>query len=166
MASGDTLASWDAQSGFPPTTNHARFGRSATTKVPLLLYDDTTTETYFYAAYMPGQYDGSAALDFILGWKFLTFVGSQTCKWDVSFARIQDDIDSIDSVTFATLQTLTATEASATGELDYATIPFTNAQADGIQPNELFIIRVQRDAAGGTASPGDAQLFFAVVDEG
>ena len=166
MAAGDTIDFWPAQAGFPPATDHARDGRTATTKAPILLFDDTTTETYFYQGYMPGQYDGTTAFDIEIHWKFLTFVGSQTCKWDVSFARIQDDVDSVDSIVFATAQTATPTEASATGEPDYATISFTNAQADGIQPNELYYLRVQRDASGGTASPGDAQLISIALNEG
>lgn len=165
MASGDTFLSLPAHAGWPPAADYARFSKSTTTLTPLLLFDDTTTETIFFTCYMPGQYDGSTDINVVLGWNFLTYVGAQTCKWDVSFGRIADDADSIDSVVFAASQTLTPVEPSATGEVDYATISFTNVQADGIQPNELFILRVQRDAAGGTASPGDSRLIFCSIKE-
>jgi len=165
MASGDTFAAWAAQGNFPPAVNYARLSKFSS-QMPCLLYDDDTTdESIFFIGWMPGQYDGSATLKVILAWNFLTFVGSQTCDWEVAFARIEDDVDSVDSLVFAIAQAVLATEPTATGELDYAEITFTNAQADGIQPNEAFILRVVRDVSGGTASPGDARLATVAVEE-
>lgn len=131
---------------------------------PVWDFDDSTTETIYFLGYMTNNYDGSSAIDVVLPWKFTTYVGSQTCDWEVSWYRVGDDTDSIDSFSFATAQTVLATEASATGELDYATVAFTNAQADGIQANELFVLRVVRDATGGTASPGDAELTLPIIE--
>ena len=162
MASGDTLISFGARDGVPASSDGATHAIT-TAGHPTLRFDDGTTETVYFFGTMPGQYDGTSAIDVVLGWRFVTYVGSQTCDWEVSFYRIADDADSIDSFTFATAQTNLATEASATGELDYATVSFTNAQADGIQPNEEFCLRVVRDATGGTASPGDAALAFVEV---
>ncbi len=165
MASGDSLSgALTGVSYFPPSTDFAAYSLTGA-DVPVLLFDDSTDETAYWSLNMPGQYDGSSALTVEIRWKFATFVGSQTCDWEVAFARIEDDVDSIESLVFATAQVVLATEASATGEVDYATVAFTNAQADGIQPNEAFILRIERDASGGTASPGDAQLFQAEVRE-
>ena len=163
MASGDTLIAWDAGAYFPPTSNPATPSTSGA-DVPCLLFDDTTSETAYFSGVMPGQYDGTSAINAILPWKFSTYVGSQTCDWEVSWCRVDDDTQSVESLTFATAQTVLATEASATGELDYATVAFTNAQADGIQGGEAFVLRVVRDATGGTASPGDAELYWVSVE--
>lgn len=163
MAAGDTLTAASALGAHFPTTNYPSLDFTAAPD-PVLDFDDTTSETAYWKLMMPGQYDGTSALNVILAWKFSTFVGSQTCDWEVSFYRIADDADSIEAYTFATAQTATPTEASATGEVDYATIAFTNAQADGIQGGEWFILRVTRDATGGTASPGDAELFGVTVE--
>lgn len=165
MASGDGLTSWSAQGSFGPISNFARPGVSTVTLVPCVRFDDSTSETRYFAGVMPGQYDGSSALTVTLGWKFETFGSSQTCDWEISFGRLEDDGASVDTVTFATAQTALGTEASATGELDYHADAFTNAQADGIQGGEAFILRVTRDASGGTASPGDAELYFVWIHE-
>lgn len=162
MASGDVIAS--CLTHVPPTS---AFATPDTTATGVLVYefDDDTTETMQWLCYMGGGYDGTSNIKVILPWKFATFVGSQTCDWEVSFYRLADDADSIESFTYATAQTTLATEATATGEFDYASITFTNAQADGVQPNEYFMLKVVRDATGGTASPGDAQLIQPVVEQ-
>lgn len=162
MASGDLLAT--IFRSVPPASNPATQDLTSG-PFPVYDYDDTTSETMYFMCYMSGVYDGTSSINVILPWKFTTYVGSQTCDWEVSFYRVGDDTDSIDSFTFAAAQTSIVTEASATGELDYATIAFTNAEADGIQPNELFVLRVTRDAAGGTASPGDAELTFPIIEQ-
>jgi len=162
MATGDSLIQFLPHGSVPPSSNFATLDLTAA-PVPILDFDDSTTETIFFIGVMPGQYDGTTALTVVLGWKFTTFVGSQTCDWEVSFYRVQDDTDTIESFTFATAQTKLSTEASATGELKYETINFTNAEADGLQPNEYFVLRVVRDATGGTASPGDAELAFVEI---
>jgi hypothetical protein len=155
----DTLCAWAATASFPPPSDPATLEQAAS-GLPVVAFDDAASPSeyrYFYGT-MPGQYDGSSSVKIALKWLFATYVGSQTCDWEVSFCRLDDDVQSVKSFNFATAQTVLATEASADGELDYAEITFTNAQADGIQPNEDFVVKVLRDATGGTASPGDAWL--------
>lgn len=164
MSSEDGYGAWTAQASWVPPTDYGRLSKFDS-GLPCILYDDAVDETNFFTGWMPGQYDGSSALTVILPWNFLNFVGSQTCDWEVAFARVEDDVDSVDSLVFATAQTVLATEPSATGELDYAEISFTNAQADGIQGNELFVLRVVRDSSGGTASPGDARFGAIAIKE-
>lgn len=166
MASGDSLASWGAFASFGPSTNFARNAVSAVTLVPNVKFDDATDETRYFSGVVPGQYDGSSALTTKLMWKFESFGTSQTCDWEVSFGRLDDDGANIDTVVFATAQTGLGTEPGTDGEIDYYSVTFTNAQADGIQPGEAFILRVTRDASGGTqGSPGDAELYFVHVAE-
>jgi hypothetical protein len=157
MAADDTLIAFEAHGAFFPSSNFGTLDLTAA-PVPVLEFDDTTSETVYWLGQMPGQYDGTSSFKVKIGWKFATFVGAQTCDWEVSFYRVADDLDSIEAFTFATMQGVLATEASATGEIDYADVTFTNAQADGVQPNEWFVLRLVRDASGGTASPGDAQV--------
>lgn len=165
MASGDTYTVLTALSGVPPTTNYATLDLTAE-NIPVLEFDDATDESYLFVCVMPGQYDGTSALTVRIGWKFATFVGSQTCDWEVAIARCEDDGQSIESLTFAAAQTSIPTEASASGEIDYVDIAFTNAQFDGVQPSEMFVLKVTRDASGGTqGSPGDTQLAFVEVSE-
>jgi hypothetical protein len=165
MATDDTLIHWDADQAKLPAADYATRDVTAD-EIPVLDYDDAASpnEYALFVGVMPGQYDGSTALTVKFGWKFTTYVGSQTCDWEISWCRVDDDTQSIESLTFATAQVVLATEASAVGELDYAEINFTNAQADGIQPGEMFVVKVLRDATGGTASPGDAELAFVEVD--
>ena len=157
MASGDMLFSFTAPEAVDPSTNPATLDYTAAF-FPLLDYDDATSESAYFFGFLPPSYDGTSGITVTLAWKFTTYVGSQTCDWEVSFFRVADDADTIESFTFATAQTVLATEAGTAGELDYATIAFTNAQADGAQGGEMFVLRVTRDASGGTASPGDAEL--------
>ena len=162
MASGDLLCEFFPQNAYGPTSNYPQKVYTAAPK-PVLAYDDSTTETAYFDCYMPGQYDGSSDIKVVLPWCFATFVGSQTCDWEVSFYRLAEDVDSIKTFTFAAAQATLSTEASADAEPKYASITFTNAQADGVQPEEWFVLRVVRDATGGTASPGDAWLSAGAV---
>ena len=162
MASGDTIASIIQE--IPPSTNYATHDTTAA-NFPVYDFDDSTDETMQWLCLMPGQYDGTSSLKVVLPWKFSTYVGSQTCDWEAAFYRIADDADSIESFTFATAQTVVDTEAGASGEVSYAEITFTNAQADGIQGGELFVLKVTRDASGGTqGGPGDVELTYPIVE--
>lgn len=161
MAAGDPIA--HLYQVIAPLTNFATEDETAA-PYPVWDFDDGTDESLFFLGYVTANYDGAANIKVKIPWKFTTFVGSQTCDWEVSFYRVADDADSIDSYTFAAAQTVLATEASATGELDYASITFTNAQADGIQPEEYFVLRVLRDSSGGTGTPGDAELGMPIPE--
>ncbi len=162
MATGDPIGF--CYQFIQPATNFASFDTTAA-PYPVYDFDDGVDEKIYALGFMTGNYDGTSDITVLLPWKFTTFVGSQTCDWEVSFYRVADDLDSIDSYTFAAAQTLIASEASATGELDYASITFTNAQADGIQPNEYFVLQILRDASGGTqGSPGDTELGMPIPE--
>jgi hypothetical protein len=166
MAADDTLIVFTPASATLPSSAFATFDVTAAGHL-VLDFDDTANESVFFVGVMPGQYDGTSDIEVVLGWKLTTFgAGSQTVEWEVSWYRIADDADSNDSYTFAASQVPSGNpvaQASATGELSYDVVTFTNAQADGIQPNEHFVLKVARDAAQGTASPGDAELAFVEV---
>ena len=161
MATGDPIGKYFPNNNSPPATNFATFDQDGAS--PVLDYDDAVNEAAIFFDIMDENYDGSTAFTITIGWKFTTFVGSQTCQWKISIARIDDDNHDYGSLVFAAAVSALATEASADGELDYHTDTMTNAEADGIQPGELFAIKVERDAALGTASPGDAELAFVEI---
>lgn len=164
MASLDTLGVWTAASGVPPTTRYATFdtfvSADAPTQEHLVLDFDpgATTEFSDFTGVMSGQYNGTSALEIVLHWSSDATTGN--VKWDVSFKRVTDDGDDLDAVTFAVIQTVNSATANVAGELSYSVIDFTNAEADGIQPNEVFFIRVERDSvdANDTLNSNDAEL--------
>ena len=164
MASGQTVAACAFPYGYPDLTNPAEPGRTAA-NIPYVAFDDGTSESWYVMLPARGDYDGSASLKVILPWKFTTFVGSQTCKWDVAVLRLNSGGPDMESPTFAAAQSVTDTEAGSAGRPKYAEITFTNAQFDGVQGGEWFVLKITRDAAGGTASPGDAELSGVTVEE-
>ncbi len=169
-ASLDTLASFTALSNVPPATRFATVdtyvdGSTPTQTWLVLDFGDEATNTEFadFVAIMPGQYDGSSAIEVVLLWSSDATTGN--VKWDVAFKSLTDDADDTDSKAFATIQSTTCTTASAAGEIDYCVIDFTFAQADSAGPNEQFALRVERDSAdaGDTLTANDAELHAVEV---
>lgn len=165
MAAGDTLAVFFPADSEPPSSNFATFDtRNA---VLILDFDDATDESVDFAGFMPRHASSAPDLTVTIGWMFTSSgtPGTDTCEWDVSFASVTDDADDLDGSLFAAVRSVTATSASADGEVAYDTITFTNAQADGIASGEYFRMRITRDAGSGTADPGDAELVFIEIKE-
>lgn len=165
MASGDSLVFLTAQSPYFGTGTFPTPDLRG--DVPVLDFDDNTTETCYFNCFMPRNYAGGG-VTVTIGWMFTTSgtPGTDTCKWDVAFKSVSDDADDLDTKAFATAQSVTATSATADGEVDYATIAFTSgAQMDSVAAGEYFQLKVNRDATGGTASPGDAELLFIEIKE-
>jgi len=164
MASLDTLVAFTAQAALLPATRYATFDTFADGSTPTLTHivldfdPGATTEFADFIGVMPGQYDGSSAIEVVLHWS--SDATSGAVKWDVAFKSVTDDADDLDTKSFAAIQTVTPTTASAAGEVDYAVIDFTNAQADGVGANEMFILRVERDSADAadTMNSNDAEL--------
>ena len=95
-------------------------------------------------------------------------VAPGTVRWDVSFKSFSDDADDIDSKAFHTAGSVTSTEASVSGELQYADIPFAdNAAIDATAAGEYFRLKVTRDANHGSDDTlgGDAELLFVSIKE-
>jgi len=160
MASGDPIA--ELLGVFFPTTDFPTPDATAA-RVEVWDFDDGTTETMFFLFRMTSAYDGSGDVDVEWPWKFTTFVGSQTCDWEVAIARARSDTDSIESLSFSTAQTGVFAEASATGETIYSSLTFTQSQFDSVAVDDYFVASFKRDASGGTASPGDAELLAPTI---
>jgi len=120
-------------------------------------FDDTDNEEVIFEGVMSNDYlDGNISIDIF--WTAASTSGN--VKWDVSFERMNGDIDT-DS--FAAVQTATAAPDGTSGIIKKTTIVFTQAQADSIAAGELMRIKVARDAsAGADTMTGDAELLRAV----
>lgn len=165
MASGDSLCVLMPAMSEPPAAAFATFDtRNA---VLVLDFDDSTSESVDFPCFMPRHY-GGGGLTVTIGWMFTSSgtPGTDTCAWDVAFASVGDDTDDIDGSLFAAVNSVTATSASADGEVAYDVITFTDgADMDSVAAGEYFRLRLTRDAASGTTSPGDAELVFIEIKE-
>jgi hypothetical protein len=171
MATDDTLVSFYAQNGVPVGANYATHDTienpndTNSTYTAVLDFDGgATNEMITFYGVMPGQYDGSTALNVYIGWSCAT-TGTSSVKWDVSWKSIGDDTDNVTSKAFATLQSSTHVIASEARELQYTAVPFTNAQADNIGANEYFCLLVERDSsdANDDLTANDAELHFVEI---
>lgn len=165
MASGNTLVYWDALSGQVPSTGYATLGNR--NGVFAWEYDDTTDESVDFGGFMPSTYAGGG-ITVTVGWMAASAT-TGTISLDVSCMSVTDDADDLDTKAFAAANNANPTTASATGEVQYTDVTFTDgADMDSIAAGEYFRIRVTRDANGTTSTDnmsGDMQLVFVVVKE-
>ena len=162
MASGNTLLIFTPSSGEPPAANFAT--RSERNAHPILQFDPSTDEAIDFSAIMPRHYAGGG-LTVYLHWCAVATSGDVV--WDVSFERIGEGMQDIDSDGFAAVQSVTATAPATSGNVDIASIAFTDgAQMDSIAVGELFRMRVNRDANNGSDTmTGDAELLAIEIKE-
>ena len=164
MASGDTLAVFFPLQGEPPAISPTVDIRNG---VFVLDFDDTTDESIEFAGFMPRHY-GGGGITVTVGW-MATTATSGTISLDVGFKSVTDDADDLDTKAFAAVNNANPTTASAAGEVDYATITFTDgADMDSVAAGEYFRMIVTRDADGTTSTDdvtGDMELVFVEVKE-
>jgi hypothetical protein len=166
MASGDTLATFFPADNEPPNSNPAAL--DVRNGVPVLDFDASSPdESAVFSGFMPRHYDGGG-ITVTVGWA-ATSATSGTISLDVSFMSISDDADDLDSKSFAAANNANPTAASASGEVDYATVTFTDgADMDSIAAGEFFRMTVARDADGTTSTDnmtGDMELVFVEIKE-
>lgn len=165
MASGDTLAVFFPQNSEPPSANFATF--DTRNGVLVADYDDTTDESLEFAGFMPRHYAGGG-ITVTVGW-MATTATTGTISLDVGFKSVTDDADDLDTKAFAAVNNANPTTASATGEVDYVEIAFTDgADMDSVAAGEYFRMIVTRDANGTTSTDdlsGDMELVFIEIRE-
>lgn len=170
MASGDTLVVFTALHNEPPATAFATLdvragGSTPAEQLVVLDFDADTDETAEFGGFMPRVY-GAGGITVTIGW-MATTATTGNCIWDVSFKSVSDDADDMDTKAFAAVNSVTDAAASASGEVAYATVTFTDgADMDSVAAGEYFRMRVTRDAnnASDTMS-GDAELVFVEIKE-
>jgi len=169
IASGDLLGTIYSRSGTPPAaafaTNDQRVGTNIT--VDLLDFDDTTDESIFFLCHMPDNYAGGG-LTITIEW-MATSATTGTVSLDISLMSITDDADDVDTKAFAAANNINPTTASATGEVDYAPVTFTDgADMDSVAAGEDFFLKFTRDANGTTSTDdmtGDLELVKITIKE-
>jgi hypothetical protein len=165
MASGDTLAVFTALDNMPPSSNYATF--DTRNGYAVLDFDDTTDESAVFCGFMPRNY-AAGGVTVTVGW-MATSATTGTISLDVQFMSVTDDADDLDTKSFAAANNANPTTASATGEVEYVTIAFTDgADMDSVAAGEMFLLKVTRDANGTTSTDdlsGDAEILFIEIRE-
>src|SRR3990167_3571526 len=130
-------------------------------------FDDTTDESAIFRGAIADSYSGGGFTVKVL-W-MATSATSGTISLDVSFMSITDDADDLDTKAFAAANNANPTTASATGEVDYIAVTFTDgADMDSIAAGEVFLMKITRDANGTTSTDnlvGDAEIVFIEIKE-
>jgi hypothetical protein len=109
---------------------------------------------------------GGGGLTVRIRWS-ATSATSNAVRWEAAFRRIDDDAEDVDTSHTYDYNGVTATTASASGEVDYTTITFTaGADMDSLAAGESFVLRLRRkaDDAADTMT-GDAELHAVMVTE-
>ncbi len=162
MASGDTLVAVNALNAEVPSSNFATL--DVRNKVPVLDFDADADESVEFGLIMPRSY-GSSGLTVTVGW-MASSATTGDVTWDLAFMSVSDDADDLDSKAFAAANTVTATTASASGEVKYSTITFTDgADMDSIAVGEYFRMKLTRDVSDNDDMLGDAELVFIEIKE-
>lgn len=163
MASGDTLLVFNAHSMTPD----ASAGATPDTRNnhPVWDFDASTDEIVYVEAVMPRSYVGGG-ITVVLHW-MASSATSGNAVWSVAFERHDDDAVDLDSDSFATANTATDACASATGEVAYTSIAFTDgAQIDSIAAGESFRLKISRLGSNGSDNmSGDAELLTVELKE-
>lgn len=163
MASGDTLIVFTPLHNEPPSSNAATV--DLRNQHAVLDFDAATDESARFGSVMPRNYAGGG-VTVTLVWMASTATTGDTI-WDVSWERHADDAFDLDSDGFAAVNAVTDTAASATGEVSYPTVTFTDgADMDSVAVGESFRLNVTRDANNASDTmAGDAELLRIEIKE-
>jgi len=170
MASGNTLALFDAVDGAPPVTLGAtltnRPGASTPVELFLVWGFNSGTDSYLdFRGVMPQHYAGGG-ISCRLWWGAASATTGDTV-WLAALRAFEDDADDIDVSHTYDFNTVTDTAPSASGEFTVAAITFTNgADMDNVGAGDFFILRVGRNADDGADTmSGDGQLLAIEIRE-
>lgn len=163
MASGDSLLMFSPAAALLTASSIPGF--DTRNGMLVLDFDDSTDEEVEFSGVMPRSYAGGG-IDVVIGWA-ATSATSGDVVWDVSLKSVTDDADDLDTKAFAAANSATATTASASGEVDYVTIAFTDgADMDSVAAGEYFRLKLNRDANNASDTMvGDAELVFIYIEE-
>jgi hypothetical protein len=92
---------------------------------------------------------------------------SGTTRWGVAIRRLVDDAEDVDAAHTYDFNDVDDTAPSASGELGYPTVSFTDgADMDSWAEGELAIVRVRRNAShANDNTTGDSQLIGIIGKE-
>lgn len=153
----------------PPAANAAgisvRAGGSTPAERALVYtFDAAAIEYLDFKCVLRGY--GGGGLTFTLPWSAASAT-TGTTRWGIAIRRIQDDLEDIDAAHTYDFNDVDDTAASASGELSYPTVTFTNgADMDSWADGEVAIVRVYRNAThANDTMTGDAELWGLVGKE-
>lgn len=163
MASGNTLCVFTAQANQPPAANYAT--PDVRNAHPVLDFDAAADESAIFGSVLPRHYAGGG-LTVTIAW-MATSATTGDVVWNADVERHSDDDVDLDSDSFAGANAATGTTASATGEVQYTAITFTDgADMDSLAVGESFRLKITRDADNGSDTmAGDAELLSVEVRE-
>lgn len=133
-------------------------GSSPAERVPVYAFDAASIEYIDFKCRLIGYSGGG--LTFTLPWSAASAT-TNAVRWGLALRRVQDDAEDIDTSQTYDFNSVDDTTASASGEISYPTIAFTDgADMDSTAEGELFILRCRREAnhANDTMT-GDAELW-------
>ena len=139
-------------------------GSSPAEQVRVWDFDAASDEYLDFKVVLEGY--GGGGLTCTLVWSASTAT-SGNVVWDLAIRRMQDDAEDIDSSHTYAFNSVTAGAPSASGEVGYDDITFTDgADMDSWADGELAIVRLRRngDDASDTMAD-DAELWGLVVKE-
>jgi len=139
-------------------------GSTPAERVVVWSYDAATIEYIDYKCALFGYGGGGITVNIF--WS-ATSATTGVTRWSVAVRRVGDDIEDIDTSQTYDYNATDATTASASGEVAYDTVTFTDgADMDSWANGEIAIVRVRREAnhANDTMT-GDAELWGIVIKE-
>lgn len=152
-----------------PAANFAQLtvrigGSTPAERVLIHAFDAATIEYLDFKVMLRGYASGGLTID--LPWSAASAT-SGVCRWGVAVRRIQDDAEDIDTSQTYDFNDVDDTAASASGELSYPVVTFTDgADMDSWANGELAIVRVRRNAThANDTMTGDAELWSLTIRE-
>lgn len=162
MASGDPVI--EVLQVLPPGSSYATEdirvgGSSPPESIAVYDFDSATIEYIDLLCELSEDYDGGG-ITLTLKWSATSASG--VTRWGAAFRQIADDAEDIDASHTYDFNDADCTAATVSGEVDYATITFTDgADMDSVDAGELFILRLRRNASHANDNmTGDAELWI------
>lgn len=137
-----TLDKFNAGDGVLPASAPATTGTRNDHK--FIAFDPDTDQNVSFESVLPSNY-GAGNINVNLWWA-ANGATTGNVRWDVAFETLVEGVEDLDDINGASAQSATATTASVDGKLTKTTIAFTQAQADGIAANQVYRLRITRDA--------------------
>lgn len=170
MASGDTIAVFEATAAVPTATAGATIGRRSGGSTPaeqfyILQFDAASDQSADLRDIMPQHY-GGGGLTCRIVWGAATATTGNVV-WNLAFRSIEDDTEDIDSSHTYTANAVTDAAPTASGEYTAAVITFTDgADMDSVGAGDPFILRITRDANNGSDTmAGNAEVIAIEIRE-
>lgn len=165
MASGDTLAIFTPYANEPPSSSYATLDtRNAH---PVLDFDGSADEEAVFTGYLPANYAGGG-LTVSTFWAF-TSATSGSLRVQAAIERIDTSSLDIDADSFASFQSAGGSAPGTSGQVIKVDVTLSSgANMDSLAANELFRLKIRRDADGTSGTDDittDAELVGVVVKE-